>query len=185
MNKKVLILIIVLVVLIAGAAAGYNFLTVVQPPEPEQEQEQEQGSDNGFKAFKAVDFYVYDGEGKRVYLSDFEGKRVIVNFWATWCEPCQMEFPAFEAIYEQYGDEAVFLMINQTDGELDTVESVKAFVEKNELDFPVYFDSDLIATRTYGIYAVPLTFVVDEAGMIVDAHSGPISEEGLLDFLGK
>ena len=76
-------------------------------------------------------------------------------------------------------------MINQTDGQRDTVESVKSFVEENELDFPVYFDSDLIATQTYGVYSIPLTFMVDEEGYVVNAHIGAISEEALLDFLGK
>ena len=58
-------------------------------------------------------------------------------------------------------------------------------VKENELDFPVYFDSDLIANRTYGVYSIPLTFVVDEDGMITNAHFGLIPEDTLLDFLGK
>lgn len=177
MNKKTLVLAVLLVVLIAGAAAGYSFLAKGQENDVQQE--------SGFEPFEAADFYVYDGEGEKVYLSDFFGKKVVVNFWATWCGPCKMEFPALESVYEQYGDEVEFMMINQTDGKRDTVESVKEFVKENELDFPVYFDSDMIANRTYGVYSIPLTFVVDEDGMITNAHIGIISEDTLLDFLGK
>jgi len=182
-NKKTMILVILLVVLFAGAAAGYNFLVKGQEDAGSQDGSGQQ--ENSFEPFEAVDFYVYDGDGEKVYLSDFKGKPVIVNFWATWCGPCRMEFPAFETAYAEYGDEVEFLMINQTDGQRDTVESVKSFVEENELDFPVYFDSDLIATQAYGVYSIPLTFMVDEEGYVVNAHIGAISEEALLDFLGK
>jgi len=189
-NKKMIILVILLVVLIGGGTLGYNFLVNGQTGQGDAGSgdgsgQQSGQQENSFEPFEAVDFYVYDGDGEKIYLSDFKGKPVIVNFWATWCGPCRMEFPAFETAYEQYGDEVEFLMINQTDGQRDTVESVKSFVEENELDFPVYFDSDLIATQTYGVYSIPLTFMVDEEGYVVNAHIGAISEEALLDFLGK
>jgi len=177
MNNKTFFLVMVLLVLIAGAVIGYNILVDDNAPAG--------GQESGFEPIESADFYVYDGNGEKVYLSDFEGKTVVVNFWATWCGPCRSEFPAFESVYEQYGDEIVFMMINQTDGTRDTVESVKTFVEENELDFPVYFDSDLIASRTYGVTSLPLTFVVNEEGYIVNAQIGAISEDRLLDFLGK
>lgn len=179
MNKKTIILSIILLLVIAGAVIGYNLLTA------DEDGQVSQNSGSGFEPFKAVDFYFYDGNGEKVYLSDFYGKPIIVNFWATWCGPCRSEFPVLESIYEKYGDEAVFLMINQTDGQRDTVESVKEFVKENELDFPVYYDIDLNGTMTYGVYSIPLTFMVDEQGSVVNAHMGPVSEEVLLDFLGK
>lgn len=80
---------------------------------------------------QADNFTVYDSELNKVRLSDNFGKPIVINFWASWCGPCTSELPAFDAMYEKYGDEVVFLMINLTDGQRETVEIVKKFVSDN------------------------------------------------------
>ena len=89
----------------------------------------------------APDFTVYDADGNEVKLSDFFGRPIVVNFWATWCSPCKREMPSFERMYEKYGEDVVFLMVNLTDGYQDTVKKASDFVEKNGYTFPVYFDT--------------------------------------------
>ena len=69
----------------------------------------------------APDFTVYDLEGNEVHLTDFFGKPIIVNFWASWCGPCKMEMPDFDVAYNTYKDDIVFLMVNMTDGSRETV----------------------------------------------------------------
>ena len=90
-------------------------------------------------AAAAVDFTVTDREGNTVKLSEFFGKPIIINFWATWCGPCKSELPVFDEAYRKYGEGVTFLMVNLTDGYRDTVEAVKAFIEDNDYTFPRIF----------------------------------------------
>ena len=76
----------------------------------------------------APDFTVYDLEGNPHKLSDFRGKPVILNFWATWCGYCKMEMPDFNEKYQEYGEDVHFLMVNVTDGNQETMETASAFV---------------------------------------------------------
>lgn len=128
----------------------------------------------------APDFTVLDGEGNRVSLSDFLGKPVIVNFWATWCGPCKNEMPEFEEVYAEYGEQIHFLMINCTDGTRDTVESVRDFIKENGYTFPVYYDTESSAAVTYGVSGIPMTFFIDAEGHAVAYAQGSLDRETLL-----
>ena len=110
------------------------------------------------------DFTVVDGDGNPVYLSDFFGKPIILNFWASWCGPCKSEMPDFEEAYQEYGEEISFLMVNCTDGSRETVEGAKAFIEDQGYTFPVYYDTQLDASITYGASTIPMTFFIDRDG---------------------
>ena len=110
------------------------------------------------------DFTVVDGEGNQVSLSEFFGKPIILNFWASWCGPCKSEMPDFEAVYQEYGDEIAFLMVNCTDGSRETVETAKTFIQEQGYTFPVYYDTQLDASITYGASTIPMTFFIDKDG---------------------
>ena len=97
----------------------------------------------------APDFTVYDLDGNAVQLSDFIGKPIVLNFWASWCGPCQMEMPDFHEKYLQLGEKVNFLMINMTTGR-ETQESAIAFIEKNDYSFPIFYDMQSDAAMTYG-----------------------------------
>ncbi len=141
-------------------------------------------SSTGESANTAPDFTVLDGEGKQVRLSDFVGKPVVLNFWASWCPPCKAEMPDFEAMYKSYGDRVAFLIVNLTDGSQETVASAKAYVESCGYTFPVYYDTTMQAAIAYEMSAIPGTFFINDKGELVTYIRQMISAEMLEEGIG-
>ena len=123
----------------------------------------------------AVELTVYDIDGNLHSLSDFQGKPVILNFWATWCGYCKMEMPDFEEAYQQYGEDIHFLMVNVTDGVQETVEKASAFIAEQGFTFPVYYDTDMTAALSYNISGLPVTYLLDAEGGIVAWQQGMLT----------
>ena len=209
-STKTLLLIIGLVVLLAAATVGYRALTAeygsasleqMQPAQPaetgeipeepaaEQDAAAESDPDPAPAAepeatpSPAPDFTVYTADGAAVKLSDFRGKPVVINFWATWCGPCKSELPAFDRAYAAYGEDVAFMMVNLTDGQRETVEGVGAFLKDGGYAFPVYYDTAYSAANTYGVYSIPMTFLIDKEGNVVGGQVGVVSEAALLSAL--
>ena len=120
-----------------------------------------------------------DVNGNKVKLSDMKGKPVVINFWATWCYYCKQEMPDFNQVYQEYGDDVVFMMVNMTDGYQETVDMAKAYIAEKGFVFPVYFDTDLEASIAYAVTGLPTTYFVDANGTLVTYASGAISAETL------
>ena len=127
----------------------------------------------------APDFTVYDLEGNAVNLTDFFGKPIIVNFWASWCGPCKMEMPDFDEAYKIYKDEISFLMVNMTDGSRETVEKASDFITESGYTFPVYYDTDYSASITYSVSSLPTTYFINADGELVAHARGAIDAETL------
>lgn len=190
-NKKSLAALAVLsVVLFAVAGFAYgkladkaggqsNLVPSAQATAKPSEKENGTEQKDEVPRFKATDFTVYDADGNSVNLSDFEGKPVVVNFWASWCGPCQMEMPSFEQKYNEYSEEIHFLMVNMTDGGRETVETAKEFMENTEYTFPVYFDTDMDASKTYRVYSLPTTLFIDAEGYGIAQANGALNAEVL------
>ena len=126
----------------------------------------------------APDFTVLDKDGKEVKLSNFKGKPVVINFWATWCYYCKEEMPDFNKAYEEFPD-VQFLMVNATDGVQETKEKAEAYVKENGFDFEVFFDTNREAVTNYQVTGYPATFFVDADGNLVTYASGMIDYETL------
>lgn len=191
-NKKFFLLAGAFVLVLVLAAVGYRSLSAQYEPEgvqnggvqerPQQSETPEVAEDTEKveqEPIMAPDFTVLDGEGNEVNLSDFAGKPVVINFWATWCGPCKSELPAFDEMYQAYGEDIVFMMLNVTDGSRDTVEGVKDFVEENGFSFPVYYDTELMAAAMYGASSIPLTVFILPDGTLAGGYRGAISGETL------
>lgn len=171
-KQRTLLSIAVLVVFLAGAYLLYGYL---------QNQQEPGSSPNGEESVMAQDFEVLDQEGNTVRLSDFLGKPIVLNFWASWCPPCIAEMPFFQSAYESLGDRVVFLMVNETDGNRETIEKAEAFLEQENLDLPVYFDTKLEAGYVYSVTGIPVTYFIDKEGVIRSFEQGSLTEKKLLE----
>ena len=188
---KLLIWILAFAVVIVGAYVLYNRLsseisvggiaTVAQETKAPEATENpgETAAETEEKGSEAPDFTVYDLEGNPHKLSDFRGKPVLLNFWASWCGPCQMEMPDFQKFYETHGDKVNFVIVNLTDGQQETVESASAFIAEKGYTFPVYYDTDIDAAMKYGVSAVPVSYFIDDEGYFVAWAQGALSADML------
>lgn len=157
---------IVLVLLIAVA--------LVQALEAEQEE-----ALPGLKAgTKAPDFSLQTLDGENVKLSDYEGKKVVLNFWATWCKPCREEMPDLQTIYSENNEEIVILAVN-----MDAHNDVKGFTDSYAVTFPVLLDVEDKVSKIYRVISLPTTYFIDEKGDIAQKHLGQITYEQLEEVL--
>lgn len=123
----------------------------------------------------APNFMLTDLEGNEVELSDFKGKKVLLNFWATWCPPCRIEMPHMRKFYEDYRKkDVVILGVNLTPTEKRR-EDVSAFVQEEQLSFPIVLDETGEVMLTYQVFAYPTTFLLDSNGIIRERFQGAIS----------
>ena len=127
----------------------------------------------------APNFIVQDKDGNAVQLSDFAGKPVVINFWATWCGYCKLEMPDFDRAYREYPD-VVFLMINATDGVYATRAKADAYVAQEGFAFDVYYDVTGAAQNAYNLTGYPTTVFINAQGDVVAKEVGMISYETLL-----
>jgi thiol-disulfide isomerase/thioredoxin len=182
-KKKILIIAVVFVLLLAGAFLLYNKLSGSVAPDQlaaeDEAQNQDEESDGQQAKVKAPDFVVYDKDGNKVGLSDYLGKPVVLNFWASWCGPCASEMPDFEEAYKERGDEIQFLMVNLTDGYQETMESATEYIQEQGFTFPVFYDTESNAANTYATYSIPMTFFIDSEGYMVARATGALDSATL------
>lgn len=160
-------------------AEGENDAKSEAEGENDADAEGEDDADAEPEKAMAPDFTVYDLEGNEVHLSDYVGKPIVLNFWASWCGPCQMEMPDFHEKYLTLKDDVHFLMVNMTDGSRETVDTASSFVEEQGYSFPVLYDKDSDAAAAYGVRSIPTTYFIDAKGYAVAQVAGAIDAETL------
>ncbi|MFB9274816.1 TlpA family protein disulfide reductase [Cohnella cellulosilytica] len=127
----------------------------------------------------APEFELTDLDGNAVKLSDFRGRTVVLNFWATWCRVCRAEMPQVEKFYQEHKDqEVVVLSVNATTQESNPG-LVRDYADKRELSFPIVLDDRGEALGDYGVTAYPTTYVIDPAGLVKGRYLGAFSYENM------
>ena len=150
----------------------------------EESSESEQKPDK----IPAPDFELEDQFGQVHRLSDYKGKTVFLNFWATWCPPCRAEMPDIQKLYEEYdteGDEAVIILgvAGPNMGNEKSAEDIAAFLDENGYTYPVVMDTTGDLFTEYGIYAFPTTFMIDREGNVFGYASGQLSYDMMKDII--
>jgi peroxiredoxin len=130
----------------------------------------------------APDFTFPDLDARKVRLSDFRGKVVLVNIWATWCPPCRDEMPSMQKLYERFKGEHFEILAVSIDA--DGREAVAPFMQQMNLTFPALLDPKEKIRSLYGITGVPESFIVDRDGILVNKVIGPMdwSSPQVFDF---
>jgi peroxiredoxin len=119
----------------------------------------------------ALDFGLLSLRGDTVKLSDYRGKAVFLNIWATWCPPCLKEMPAMKSLYQRLKGREFEMLAVSIDREGEKV--IRPFVAKYGLTFPVLLDPDSKTYRLYGLTGIPETFLIDKNGVILYRIIGP------------
>lgn len=120
---------------------------------------------------KAPDFSLEDLKGKKISFHHFKGRVVFLNFWATWCRPCQEEMPSMEDLYQKFKEKNfVFLTISADYGDKNLV---KEFIEKHKYSFPTLIDPKNTVLDLYGVKGIPTTFLIDKKGKLIGKAVGP------------
>lgn len=187
MKKKIfgLVLLAVLVAIVIGNMVNNNI-------DKEDSMENEQlGIDMTGVAAKeglnkgdaAPDFELTTLAGEKVKLSDYKGKKVVLNFWATWCHPCRAEMPHMQNYYEDHAEEknVEILAVNLTYG--DSVDKVEEFVADYGLTFPIPMDEEGDIGEMFEVITIPSSYIIDSSGKIQNKIQGPMDDQMLVDLL--
>ena len=143
-------------------------------------QTQAQGKGSGLRGEAAPQFTLKNLAGEEVAV-EAKGKPYIINFWATWCPPCQAEIPDLAAFYTAHKDTVDFYAVNLQ----EDVQPVQKFMAEHKVDLPVVLDRKGDAANLYGVRAIPTTVVVDAEGRIAYRKTGGVTKEELEDVIGK
>ncbi len=138
--------------------------------------------DNGSKV---PNFTLTDLSGKNVSLSDYKGKVVVLNFWASWCPPCKAEMPEFNEMdreFKKSGD-TVLLAINMTDGRRETKKKVETFISEQKYKMRVLLDSEGKASNLFDIRYLPTTYVIDAEGTVTGQLVGGTTKNAVMKMV--
>ena len=184
LKRKLLISAFILSILFSiiamNAYKNYNQSSITTKPQTTSEPSNTSSSSNNSSLIKATDFKLKDLEGNEVSLSQLKGKKVFLNFWATWCPPCKAEMPFIEKIYQETKDsDLVIISVNVG----EDAQTVKAFMNSNGYHFTALLDTENKASAIYNITAIPTSIFIDKNGYIVKTHTGTLSYEDMKNNL--
>ncbi|MBI3027846.1 DUF3179 domain-containing protein [Candidatus Woesearchaeota archaeon] len=175
LQKNHLISIAIIAIVIASIA-------VIELKKPRQSSIPNDDKNVGISIGKtAHNFELQSLGGKSVKLSDFRGKNVFLNFWASWCPPCREEMPEFQRIYSENPDKLVVIGVNLQESR----ENAEAFVKKLGITFPILLDPNAQVKDMYNVFTQPVTYFIDSNGKIVDKKFAPLTTEQINEKISK
>ena len=137
----------------------------------------------------APNFTLQTLNGEKFTLSELKGKKVVLNFWATWCPPCKKEMPHLQKYYEEDAkeDNAIIVAVNLTHTErsLDEIKTVEQFVESYDLTFPIPLMEENGVDKLYQIMTIPSTFMIDSEGRIQHHIVGPLDQKAIKEYVNS
>jgi peroxiredoxin len=131
---------------------------------------------------QAPDFTLTSTDGKNIKLSDYKGKIIIVDFWATWCPPCKRGIPDLIEIQNEYKNDVVVIGISV---DSDTKNNVEPFMQSIGINYPVVYANSEVVQAYGGIESIPTSFIIDQKGNIVDQHTGLVPKAEFTTVLKK
>ncbi|UOY93232.1 redoxin domain-containing protein [Ectobacillus sp. JY-23] len=169
--------IIALVLLAMAGYAGYQQFTKDKLVKQTIQAEEAMATAGPEIGKPAPDFELQALDGSKVKLSALKGKKVILNFWATWCPPCKEEMPDMQKYYTAHQNDVVIVAVNYTVSErANGQEKVRTFASENGLTFPILLDTQSTVSNTYKVISLPTSYFVDEKGIVRQKYIGPMSE---------
>jgi thiol-disulfide isomerase/thioredoxin len=196
MNKKNILILVIAVSVVVGLSVFFfsnmpGNKNVVEAPaagepgsmEPEKNPEMPPGHPDVSAIIageEAPDFALPNMDGEEVKLSDFRGKIVYLNFWATWCGYCDQEMPDLQELSAE-NEDLVVLTVNVR----ENADTVKAYIEKGGYDFPVLLDIEGEVATRYLITGMPTTYFINAEGILLDRIPGMMDKEQMEEVLGK
>lgn len=131
---------------------------------------------------EALDFQLKTIHNETIRLSELKGKKILLNFWTSWCPPCKEEMQELNEFYDQYAirNDIEILAINVTDQEF-SIDDVRDFSAQYQLQFPVLLDERGEVSKKYQIMTIPTSFIIHEDGTVIEKIVGPVTKDVLLE----
>ncbi len=183
-----ILLLFIGIMMISGWMEGLSgYFSTASPTPAPTAQQTEPPKQTEKPELPAFDFTLTDQKGQSHTLSDYKGKVVFLNFWATWCGPCQMEMPHIEELYQEYGSnsgEVIFLGVAQPNiGRETDISGITAFLAENSYTFPTVFDENGEVFADYYINSFPTTFMIDRQGNVMGYVPGMMTKEMMQNII--
>lgn len=183
-NDNLIIWILVGGIVLFAALSVYNHYQIFGTKGPSTSPKV--GANSVSKGKPAPQIVLQDLQGRTVQLSDYNGKVVVLNFWASWCPPCKDEMPDLNQLAAELDpNQAVLLAVDLTDGSRETEAKARQYISDNRFSMRVLLDKGGKTADAYSITSIPTTFIIDKQGRISDYIKGSTTKETIRAYVNK